>query len=123
MHLCKPARTDPGSPWREWWGNHTIDQYTADHRYKDGLNDDKDGDYIPNKVEDIAPYNKKWDPPVERYDWDKYCTPIVGRPDSWNYIDDFEDMDMWENRDAHGDHSQDWADPGMNHKTEGKYND
>lgn len=38
-------------------------------------------------------------------------------------INDFEDWNCKRNKNVKGDHSKDWGDPGMQHKTKDKYDD
>ncbi len=77
-----------------------------------GPDDDKDGDLIPNKVEDVN-QNGNYDNGIDLYDWQKALTPFQGR--SFSTVNDFEDWNAQRNKDVVGDHSKDWADPGMQH--------
>jgi len=73
-----------------------------------GPDDDKDGDFIPNRVEDVN-LNGIYDT-GDLYDWDNPNTPTPGRP--INIRSDFEDWNCQRNKNVRGDHSQDWAKPG-----------
>jgi hypothetical protein len=52
---------------------------------------------------------------------DDYNTPTKGRPAKID--NDWEDWNCKRNKDIKGDHSKDWSDPGMQQKTEDKYDD
>jgi hypothetical protein len=69
---------------------------------------------------------KYWECPLaydagDLYDWSTLNTPTSGRPSS--IINDFEDWDCQRNKNAKADHSKDWSNPGMQHKTLDKYDD
>lgn len=101
--------------WVNLWDNDPVKWNNS--KGKNGPNDEKDGDRIPNKVEDVdldGTYNAG-----DLYDWTKLLTP--GHPAG--IINDFEDWDCVRNKNAKGDHSKDWASPGMQRKTLDKYDD
>jgi hypothetical protein len=91
----------------DWWSNNYATWLAA--KGKTGPNDDKDGDRVPNKVEDIN-LNGTWDPPAEKYNWSKYLTP--GAPAA--IVNDEEWKNCWDHRDVTGTHyhKKDWANPG-----------
>jgi hypothetical protein len=108
--------------WREGWGHKTWDDWRLHHAGKNGPEDDKDAwfdsfpplfDYIPNAVEQRSGL----------YDWETPVTMHPRKPAEWVGMNDWEDWNCWENRHVRGDHSKDWANPGMNHRTKGKYDD
>ena len=104
--------------WQDFWANNV-----SNHRSHVGgveLCDDKDGDRIPNGIED-ANQNGIYEPSIDLYDWQKYNTPKPHRPSV--IINDFEDWNCKRNKNVKGDHSKDWGDPGMQHKTKDKYDD
>ena len=86
---------------------------------KDGPDDDKDRDKIPNRLEDVN-LNGVYDA-GDLYDWQVKNTPTLGRPVV--IVNDFEDWNCQRNKGATGDHSKDWAAPGMQHGTLNKYDD
>jgi hypothetical protein len=104
--------------WVDFWGNNHADWFN-NKIGNDGPGDDKDGDRIPNSVEDVNS-NGVYDA-GDLYDWEKLNTPTPGRPAA--IINDFEDWDCQRHTGATGDHSADWANPGMQHQTIDKYND
>ena len=104
--------------WQDFWANNV-----SNHRSHVGgveLCDDKDGDSIPNGIED-ANQNGIYEPSIDLYDWQQYNTPTPHRPST--IINDFEDWNCQRHKNVKGDHSKDWGDPGMQHKTRDKYND
>ena len=104
--------------WQDFWANNV-----SNHRsYVGGVElcDDKDGDRIPNGIED-ANQNGIYEPSIDLYDWQQYNTPTPHRPST--IINDFEDWNCQRHKNVKGDHSKDWGDPGMQHKTRDKYND
>ena len=104
--------------WQDFWANNV-----SNHRSHVGgveLCDDKDGDRIPNRIED-ANQNGIYEPSIDLYDWQQYNTPTPHRPST--IINDFEDWNCKRNKNVKGDHSKDWGDPGMQHKTKDKYDD
>ncbi len=104
--------------WVDLWANNYGD-WLNNKNGNVGPGDDKDGDRIPNGVED-ANGNGVYDA-GDLYDWEDLNTPTAGRPAA--IINDFEDWDCKRHTGAKGDHAQDWADPGMQHQTIDKYND
>ena len=104
--------------WVDLWANNYVDWFN-NKRGNAGPGDDKDGDRIPNSVED-ANGNGAYDA-GDLYDWEDLNTPTPGRPAA--IINDFEDWDCQRHTGAKGDHTQDWSDPGMQHQTIDKYND
>ncbi|MBO5941555.1 MAG: hypothetical protein J6R18_10220 [Kiritimatiellae bacterium] len=104
--------------WQDFWANNV-----SNHRSHVGgveLCDDKDGDRIPNGIED-ANQNGIYEPSIDLYDWQQYNTPTPHRPST--IINDFEDWNCQHHKNVKGEHSKDWGDPGMQHKTRDKYND
>lgn len=93
---------------------------------KEGPNDNKDGqigdngrvDYLPNFVEDVN-LNKVFDA-GDLYNWNDLLTDGVSSPE---LPSDAEDYTHQRGKNIRGDHSQDWANPGMQHQTLGKYDD
>ena len=100
-----------------WWGNAVATHAAATG--KEGADDDKDGEWLPNKIEDTN-LNKAFDGDSETWDWTKPLTP--GAPDN-RLLDDEEWKNCLDGKAATGDHTKDWADPGMQHKTVDKYDD
>ncbi|MDP0494657.1 MAG: hypothetical protein Q7Q73_00485 [Verrucomicrobiota bacterium JB024] len=88
-------------------------------------NDNKDphetsrggSDYLPNYVEDVN-LNQDYDQ-GDLYDW---SNGLTGNPPS-TIIDDAEDYTCQRHTSVVGDHSLDWADPGMQHNTLDVYHD
>jgi len=85
--------------------------------------DNKDGalagnsDYLPNSIEDVdlsKSYNNG-----DLYDWNNFRT---GNPPI-EILNDAEDYTCKRHTGVKGDHSKDWGNPEMNHKTVGKYDD
>jgi hypothetical protein len=74
---------------------------------------------ISNSTEDMN-LNGVYDA-GDLYDWETYNTPTAGRPVS--ILNDFEDWNCQRHKDATGDHSKDWGNPGMQHNTKDKYDD
>jgi len=104
--------------WEDLWNNDYTDWFN-NHKGNSDPEDDKDGDRIPNQTEDVdlsGTYNEG-----DLYDWEVYNTPTEGRPDAIK--NDFEDWNCQRNTDVTGTHSQDWADPGMQHKPSDTYDD
>lgn len=104
--------------WQDFWANNV-----SNHRSHVGgveLCDDKDGDRIPNGIED-ANQNGIYEPSIDLYDWQQNNTPTPHRPSTIR--NDFEDWNCQRHKNVKGDHSKDWGDPGMQHKTRDKYND
>ena len=104
--------------WLDLWSNNYTNWYMS-HRGGVAPDDDKDADNIPNRVEDVN-LNKTYDL-GDLYDWSVDNTPTAGRPPE--IVDDFEDWNCQRHKNVKGDHSKDWGDPGMQHKTRDKYND
>jgi len=104
--------------WLDFWNNNYED-WLNNHRGKPGPNDDKDGDMLPNKTEDVN-LNSVYDA-VDLYDWEDYNTPTPGRPAA--IVNDFEDYDCQRHKGVTGDHNRDWSHPGMRHATDDKYDD
>jgi hypothetical protein len=104
--------------WCDLWSNDYLDWFN-NHKGKSGPNDDKDGDRIPNEIED-ANLNGTYDA-GDLYDWQNYNTPTANRPSAIK--NDFEDWGCQRNKNVKGDHSKDWSDPGMQHKTKDNYDD
>lgn len=104
--------------WLDLWSNNYTNWYMS-HRGGVAPDDDKDEDNIPNRVEDVN-LNKTYDF-GDLYDWSVDNTPTAGRPPE--IVDDFEDWNCQRHKNVKGDHSKDWGDPGMQHKTRDKYND
>ena len=104
--------------WLDLWGNN-VTTWMA-HRGGNNPQDDKDGDRIQNRIEDIN-LNGVYDNATDLYDWQNPNTPTPNRPGG--IINDFEDWNCQRHKDAKGDHSKDWGDPGMQHKTKDKYDD
>ena len=86
---------------------------------KNGPDDDRDRDQIPNRVEDVN-LNGRYDR-GDLYDWKKYRTGASGTPG--NITNDFEDWDCKRHTGQKGNHARDWADPGMQHLTLDKWDD
>jgi hypothetical protein len=86
---------------------------------KTGPDDDRDGDRIPNYLEDVN-LSHTYDS-GDMYHWELYNTSTPNRP--YEILNDFEDWDCQRHKDKKGDHSKDWADPGMQHKTIDRYDD
>lgn len=101
--------------WVDYWNvdNQGVTVWQAG-AFKEGPDDDKDRDHLPNRIEDIN-LSKTFDA-GDLYDWAVQQTP-------GSYVNDFEDYDCKRNTSAKGDHSKDWGDPGMQHKTLGTYDD
>jgi len=75
---------------------------------------------VPNGVED-ANGNGQYDE-GEQYDWQtKNTVPVPPRDEKVQ--DDWEERICRQHKDARGDHAKDWGNPGMNHGTEGEYDD
>ena len=55
------------------------------------------------------------------YDWENYNTPTLNSPT--RIINDFEDWNCKRHTNVVGNHSVDWANPGMQHNTKDNYND
>lgn len=93
--------------WVDWWNNNCTTWRKAVG--KTGADDDKDGDRLPNKIEDIN-LNGTWDQPDEKYDWEQKLTP--GAPAG--IVNDHEDDNCYNHRDVTGSayHNNDWANPG-----------
>jgi len=114
--------------WCDYWSveNQGITKWQAAYG-KDGPNDNKDpqttsrggSDYLPNSVEDLN-LNKTFDG-GDRYDWSNGLSNLAGTPAA--IIDDAEDYTCKRHTTVKGDHSKDWANPGMQHKTLDKYDD
>ena len=104
--------------WCDLWSNNYTDWFN-NHKGNSKPGDDKDADRIPNSTEDVN-LNGTYDA-GDLYDWEAYNTPTAGRPAS--ILNDFEDWNCQRHKDAMGDHSKDWGDPGMQHKTKDKYDD
>ena len=104
--------------WCDLWSNNYTDWFN-NHKGNGGPGDDKDGDRISNSTEDVN-LNGTYDS-GDLYDWQNYNTPTPGRPSS--ILNDFEDWNCQRHTAARGDHSKDWGDPGMQHKTKDKYDD
>ena len=104
--------------WCDLWSNNYTD-WLNNRRWNTNPGDDKDADRIPNGTEDVdlnGTYNTG-----DLYDWEVYNTPTIGRPAAIH--NDFEDWNCQRHKDAKGDHSKDWGDPGMQHMTKDVYND
>lgn len=86
---------------------------------KTGPADDRDNESIPNQIEDKN-LNSVYDA-GDLYDWQDPKTPTAGRPS--NIDNDFEDWNCQRNKSAAGNHTKDWADPGMQHLTLDKWDD
>lgn len=110
--------------WENYWdvANQGVNKFAA---AAGGVNpsDNKDGtlagnsDYLPNSIEDVdlsKSYNIG-----DLYDWNNFRT---GNPPI-EILNDAEDYTCKRHTGVKGDHSKDWGNPGMNHKTVGKYDD
>jgi hypothetical protein len=114
--------------WCDYWDveNQGVTKWQAAYG-KDGPDDNKDpqttsklgSDYLPNNVEDLN-LNKAFDG-GDRYDWSNGLSNLAGTPAA--IIDDAEDYTCKRHKTVKGDHSKDWANPGMQHKTLDKYDD
>jgi hypothetical protein len=104
--------------WCDLWSNNYTDWF-YNHQGNAGPGDDKDADMISNSTEDMN-LNGVYDA-GDLYDWETYNTPTAGRPVS--ILNDFEDWNCQRHKDATGDHSKDWGNPGMQHNTKDKYDD
>ena len=104
--------------WEDYWDveNQGIAKWQQAFQ-KEGPNDNKDDDYLPNRVEDLN-LNKIFDQ-GDRYDWAATLTP--GAPAG--IVNDAEDYTCIRHGGVKGDHSKDWSDPGMQHQTNKKYDD
>jgi hypothetical protein len=91
----------------DYWGNNWANYLT--HYGKDGPNDDKDGDLLPNYVEDTN-LNKQWDPLTEKYNWSQLLTP--GAPAGITNDDEWKNC--FDNRGVTGAayYEKDFANPG-----------
>ena len=100
------------------WGNNYTD-WATNHVGNIGPGDDKDGEKIPNRIEDVN-LNGTYEIATDLYDWQIANTPTAGRPT--NITNDFEDWDCQRNKTVKGNHKQDWANPGMQHGVNDVYN-
>ncbi len=108
----------PYKDWLDYWSNDYND-WLNNHKGKSSRNGDLDGDRIPNYIED-ANLNGIYDS-GDLYDWENYNTPTLNRPT--RIINDFEDWNCKRHTNVVGNHSVDWANPGMQHNTKDNYND
>ncbi|WP_395750842.1 TIGR02597 family protein [Prosthecobacter sp.] len=114
--------------WCDYWNVETqgITKWQAAYG-QDGPSDNKDpqttsrngSDYLPNYIEDLN-LNKIFDA-GDRYDWSNGLSNLPGTPS--NILDDAEDYTCKRHTTVKGNHSNDWANPGMQHKTLDKYDD
>jgi Bacterial TSP3 repeat len=114
--------------WCDYWDveNQGVTKYQVAYG-KDGPNDNRDpqttsrngSDYLPNNIEDLN-LNKAFDG-GDRYDWSNGLSNLPGTPAAIN--SDSEDYTCKRHTTVKGDHSKDWSNPGMQHKTVDKYDD
>ena len=124
-----------------WWNNDPAIHQAA--KYANGPDNDMDIDYLPNRIEDTN-LNEIFDqdkdnPPtgnfpgpedvdtdgngilhLESWHWHQLLSP--GAPDP-EPSDDEDWMVCLDGKSVTGNHSKDWADPGMQHKTTDTYDD
>ncbi|MBN1974753.1 MAG: hypothetical protein JW787_14025 [Sedimentisphaerales bacterium] len=92
------------------WGNDLTD-WLNNHVGKTGPSDDKDGDYLPNQMEDVN-LNSIYDA-GDLYDFNDMYTGSNHDNEDWNYQ---------RNKGMVGNHALDWGNPGMQHDKNDEYN-
>ena len=104
--------------WNDFWNVESsgITEWQAAY-HQDGPTQNKDDDYLPNNEEDLD-LDKTFNS-GDRYDWAATLTP--GAPAA--IVNDAEDYTCIRHGGVKGNQNLDWADPGMQHQTIGKYND
>lgn len=107
--------SDHYNSWTIYWSNSDSVHMAAIGGT--GRDHDFDDDELPNYVEDVN-LNQTFDA-NETWDWTKKLTP--GGPST--IINDFEWKDCLDHRDVTGNDADDWADPGMQHASDGVYSD
>ncbi|MGB2754217.1 MAG: hypothetical protein WBD75_10215 [Phycisphaerae bacterium] len=124
----------------DWWLANGIDRATWWKDYQPTGNQgipgrdytqpdyDFDGDFIPNRVEyKQSDRTKPWvftghDPAKDcTYDWQNANSQTPGK--LGNVFDDLEELNCRMHTHQRGERRRDWGNPGMNHKTDDKYDD
>lgn len=123
----------------DWWLSKGInyadywENYRREGEGKEGTDYtqpdyDYDADHIPNRVEyKNTDKNSPWvftghDPAVDcTYDWQNAYSPTPGRLEDMG--NDEQELNCRVHKDQRGNRSKDWGNPGMNHGTDGKFDD